>query len=58
LKQVGLRCRNGTKNKTVGPLIRAFSACEAGYSVRELAALFDRSASTIQHHLNKERTSG
>jgi hypothetical protein len=40
--------------KSVGPLIRAVhKGARGGLSVRELAAIFGRSASTVQHHLNR-----
>lgn len=41
--------------KNVGALIRAFQNNSSdGFTVRELAELFGRSVSTIQHHLTKE----
>lgn len=41
--------------KNVGALIRAFQKSSSdGFTVRELAELFGRSASTVQHHLSKE----
>ena len=42
-----------TAKKGMGELIRALrDASNETYTVRELATLFDRSASTIQHHLS------
>lgn len=45
--------------KNVGVLIRSVHAHSAGkLTVRDLADLFGRSASTVQHHLNKETADG
>jgi hypothetical protein len=55
LEQVQVRRREGVENKAIGPMIRALrSSSSKDYSVRELASLFGKSASTIQHHLKKE----
>ena len=46
---------NGTAHNTLGHLIRTIQdVSPEKYTVRELASLFDRSASTIQHHLKKK----
>ena len=43
--------------KNGGTLLRAIgSMSENQYTVRELASIFNRSTSTVQHHLNKVRT--
>jgi SpoVK/Ycf46/Vps4 family AAA+-type ATPase len=45
--------------KQSGVLVRALrSTSEGSLSVRELAKLFDKSASTIQHHLKRGRVDG
>jgi SpoVK/Ycf46/Vps4 family AAA+-type ATPase len=45
--------------KSGGVLMRAISSgSEKHYTVRELASIFKKSTSTVQHHLNKERTDG
>ena len=53
------RGKKGLENKAVGHLIRTLrEQSSEEYSVRDLAALFERSASTIQHHLKKEMKNG
>lgn len=51
-------CRQADGNlqgKSVGSLVRAVqSGSQKVFTVRELATLFDKSVSTIQHHLKKE----
>lgn len=45
--------------KSTGALVRALrESSEGDLSVRELARLFDKSTSTIQHHLKKETADG
>ena len=45
--------------KSSGALIRALrSNAKGDLSVREMAKLFDKSASTIQHHLKREPADG
>lgn len=55
-------CRHTDGNlqgKTVGPLIRAIQHGSGNeFTVRELAEIFDKSVSTIQHHLKKEAVDG
>lgn len=47
------------QGKSIGTLIRAVQGASKGeYTVRELATLFDKSASTIQHHLKKDAVHG
>lgn len=45
--------------KSVGPLVRAIQHGSGDeFTVRELAEFFDKSVSTIQHHLKKETVDG
>lgn len=53
------RMTESCSNQKVGSLIREFNhAVEGVYTVRELGEIFERSASTIQHHLKKEPAGG
>lgn len=46
-------------NKNMGRLVRALKRCSSEeLTVRELAALFDRTPSTMQHHLKREDVDG
>lgn len=59
VEDLGRRIAEPCSNQNFGGLIREFNhAVDGGYTVRELAQLFDRSASTIQHHLKKAAASG
>lgn len=55
-------CRHAGGNlqgKSVGALVRAVqSGSKDEFTVRELAALFEKSVSTIQHHLKREAVDG
>lgn len=58
---IELRDRFGTRlsGKHIGTLIRSVHAgAREKLTVRELADLFDKSASTIQHHLTRETADG
>lgn len=47
------------QGKSIGTLIRAVQGASKGeFTVRELASLFDKSTSTIQHHLKKDAAHG
>lgn len=47
------------QGKSIGTLIRAVQGSSKGeFTVRELATLFDKSASTIQHHLKRDAAHG
>jgi hypothetical protein len=54
LWQLQSKWTEATANKHLGKLIRTVhDATEEKHTVRDLASLFDRSPSTIQHHLKK-----
>jgi SpoVK/Ycf46/Vps4 family AAA+-type ATPase len=55
LNEVCRQTDGNLQGKSVGPLVRAIQHGSGDeFTVRELAEFFDKSASTIQHHLKKE----
>jgi hypothetical protein len=51
--QLQLRWNEDLATKLLGKLIRTLHDSTETHTVRDLAALFERSPSTIQHHLKK-----
>ncbi|HEY4311872.1 MAG TPA: AAA family ATPase [Pirellulales bacterium] len=59
LGEVHLHYDCNLDSKVVGPLVRALqNASQEQFTVRELAEVFGKSTSTIQHHLKKEAVDG
>lgn len=59
LDEVSRQANGVLPGKSIGTLIRAVQDASKGdYTVRELATLFDKSVSTIQHHLKKDAIHG
>lgn len=59
VEDLGRRTIEPASNQNVGGLIREFhNAADGGLTVRELAEIFQRSTSTIQHHLKREISNG
>ena len=55
VSELQLRCSSQIDGKNVGNLIRAVQRASGNsFTVRELAGMFSKSVSTVQHHLKRE----
>ena len=59
VEEFRLRLGERLNRQNIGELLRSMQTSANGaFTVRELAELFGKSASTVQHHLKKEAEDG